>query len=33
VGLLRGIWGEPGRRALFLLIVAGALVGVAIATV
>jgi hypothetical protein len=33
VGLLRRVWGEPGRRALFLLIVAGTLVGGTIAIV
>jgi hypothetical protein len=33
VGLLRRVWGEPGRRALFLLIVAGTVVGGAIAIV
>jgi serine/threonine-protein kinase len=33
VGLLRRVWGEPGRRALFLLIVAGTIVGGTIAIV
>jgi hypothetical protein len=33
VGFLRRIWREPGRRAMAILIVLGALVGGAIAIV